>query len=184
MHRECREHFPCHWIRRKPLVIDPGMHYGTCMTHVPWCVSGWITRGGEENVPRACATRNFAYLARGPLIINRFLSFFPGYGQAGSFRIVTPWSLFRIGSVSKPVTAMGVLKLHERGKLCIDCKVFGPAGTKSGGLLNVSNNWWGAIVWTNANLFSIAQIGTNLNGKFVYIRKLCFKKVPLICQFC
>ena len=35
----------------------------------PWCISGSLTRGGEENVPGipgACATRNFAYLARGP----------------------------------------------------------------------------------------------------------------------
>ena len=53
----------------KPLVCDPGMHHGTCMTHVPWCMSGSLTCGGRENVPGipdACATRNFTYLARGP----------------------------------------------------------------------------------------------------------------------
>ena len=32
----------------KPLVSDPGMHHGT---HVPWCMSGSLTRGGGENVP-------------------------------------------------------------------------------------------------------------------------------------
>ena len=40
-----------------------------CVTHVPWCMSGSLTRGGGENVPSipgACATRNFAYLVRGP----------------------------------------------------------------------------------------------------------------------
>ena len=26
MQRECREHFPCHWLERKPLFSDPGMH--------------------------------------------------------------------------------------------------------------------------------------------------------------
>ena len=26
--------------QRKPLVSDPGMHHGTCVTHVPWCMSG------------------------------------------------------------------------------------------------------------------------------------------------
>ena len=69
MRRECRERFPCHWLQRKPLVRDPGMHHGTCVTHVPWCMSGSLTRGGGENVldiPVACATRNFAYLVRGP----------------------------------------------------------------------------------------------------------------------
>ena len=39
------------------------------VTHVPWCMSGSLTRGGGENVPGipgACATCNFTYLARGP----------------------------------------------------------------------------------------------------------------------
>ena len=49
-------------FQRKPLVSDPGMH------HVPWCMSGSLTRCGGENVPGipgACATRNFAYMVRG-----------------------------------------------------------------------------------------------------------------------
>ena len=61
--------FPCHWIQRKPLVSDPDMHHGACATHVPWCMSGSLTRVGRENVPGihgTCATRNFMYLARGP----------------------------------------------------------------------------------------------------------------------
>ena len=69
MRRECRERFPRHRLQRKPLVSDPGMHHGTCVTHVPWCMSGSLTSGGGENVPgipSACATRNFAYLVRGP----------------------------------------------------------------------------------------------------------------------
>ena len=27
------------------------MHHGTCVTHVPWCMSGSLTDGGGENVP-------------------------------------------------------------------------------------------------------------------------------------
>ena len=53
-----------------PTSKDPGMDHGTCVTHVPWCMSGSLTCGGGENVlsiPGACATRNFTYLARGPL---------------------------------------------------------------------------------------------------------------------
>ena len=47
---------------REPLVSDPGMH-------VPWCMSGSLTRGCGETVPGipgACATLNFSYLTRDP----------------------------------------------------------------------------------------------------------------------
>ena len=50
--------FPHRRFRRKPLVSEPGMHHGTCVTHVPWCMSGSLTCGGGENVlgiPGACA---------------------------------------------------------------------------------------------------------------------------------
>ena len=53
----------------EPLASDPGMHHGTCVTHVSWCMSGSLTRGGGENVPLVpgvCATRTFTYLIRGP----------------------------------------------------------------------------------------------------------------------
>ena len=39
------------------------------VTHVPWCMSGSLTRGGGKNVPGipgACTTRKFNYPARGP----------------------------------------------------------------------------------------------------------------------
>ena len=71
MRRECRERFPRHRLQRKPLVSDPDLHHGTCVTHVPQCMSGLLTRGGAENVsgiPGACATRNFTYLVRGPFM--------------------------------------------------------------------------------------------------------------------
>ena len=45
-------------FQRKPIVGDPGMHHGTCVTHVPWCMSGSLTCGDGENVPGipgACA---------------------------------------------------------------------------------------------------------------------------------
>ena len=61
--------FPRRRLQRKQLVSDPVMHHGSCVTHVPWCMSGSLTHGGGENVPgipSACATHNFAYLARGP----------------------------------------------------------------------------------------------------------------------
>ena len=63
-----------HRLLRKPLVSDPGMH------HVPWCMSESLTRGGGENVPGACATRNFTCLARGPWTHHR-----PTYGPTKTF---------------------------------------------------------------------------------------------------
>ena len=60
--------FPRRRLQRKLLVSDHGMHHGTCVTHVTWCMSGLLTRGGGENVPGipgACETHNFTYLARG-----------------------------------------------------------------------------------------------------------------------
>ena len=50
--------FPRRRFQRKPLVSDPEMHHGTCVTHVPWCMSGSLTRGDGENIPGipgACA---------------------------------------------------------------------------------------------------------------------------------
>ena len=61
--------FPHRRFKRKPLVSDPGMHHGTCVTHVPWCMSGSLTCGDggkRSRHSRRMRTSNFAYLARGP----------------------------------------------------------------------------------------------------------------------
>ena len=50
--------FPRHRFQKKPLVNDPDMHHGTCVTHVPCCMSGSLTCCDGENVPGipgACA---------------------------------------------------------------------------------------------------------------------------------
>ena len=44
MRRECRERFSRHRLQRKPLGSDPGMHHGTCVTHVRWYMLGWRKR--------------------------------------------------------------------------------------------------------------------------------------------
>ena len=51
--------FPRRRFQRKLLVSDPGMHHGTCVRHVPWCMSGSLTCSDGENVPGipgACAS--------------------------------------------------------------------------------------------------------------------------------
>lgn len=51
-----------------------------------------------------------------------------GYADTATFTEVQPYSKFRIASISKLVTAVAIMKLHEEGKLGLDDKVFGPDG--------------------------------------------------------
>ena len=51
MHRECRESFPHHHLQRKPLVSDRGIHHGTRVTHMPWCMSGSLTHVAGKKFP-------------------------------------------------------------------------------------------------------------------------------------
>ena len=51
MRRECRERFVHRRLQRKPQASDPGMHHGTCVTHVSWCMSGSLMRNGGETFP-------------------------------------------------------------------------------------------------------------------------------------
>ena len=48
-----------------------------------------------------------------------------GYAVVDPQQPVQPTSLFRIASVSKPITAVGVLQLVDRGRLKLDDQVFG-----------------------------------------------------------
>ncbi len=51
-----------------------------------------------------------------------------GYADVESGELVEPRHSFRIASVSKLVTAVAVMKMHEEGLLDIDGKVFGKSG--------------------------------------------------------
>ena len=71
--------FTCAWnagnVSPPPWVSDPNMHHGKCVTHVSWYMSWSLTsgfllsrlRGNISGIAGAFATRNFTYLARGPL---------------------------------------------------------------------------------------------------------------------
>ncbi len=50
-----------------------------------------------------------------------------GYGRADTSRgvPVTPDTVFEVGSISKPVTAWGVMRLVQQGKLDLDAPVDG-----------------------------------------------------------
>ncbi len=47
-----------------------------------------------------------------------------GYADVAAREKVTPESLFRIASISKPITAVGIFRLIEEGKLSLDDKIF------------------------------------------------------------
>ena len=57
--------FPRHRLQRKPLLCDPGVHHGTCATHVPWCMSGSLTRGGGKRSQHSRRMRNTQYCVSG-----------------------------------------------------------------------------------------------------------------------
>ena len=109
----CRERFPRYQLQGQPLVSDPGMHHGTCATHVPWCMSGSLTRGGGGNVPGipvACVTRNSAYLLRGP-----WLKFGIVYMQKACTRRVASISIRSDGLLAQIVQRFmfGYLKINS-----------------------------------------------------------------------
>ena len=54
-----------------------------------------------------------------------------GYGKADEDREMAPSDVLRIASVSKLITAAGILKLQEEGKLRLSDKVFGEGGILS-----------------------------------------------------
>ena len=107
MHRKCRERFLHYRLQRRPLVSNPGMHHGTCVTHVTWCMPGTLTHDGGGNVPGipgACATRNFAYLVRGPWLYRCL----PRKGVGKRLRFIMP----RVYPFSMTFTAVGTIN-HE-----------------------------------------------------------------------
>lgn len=59
--------------------------------------------------------------------------FAKGYGYADEEQEVEvePYHLFRVASISKLITAAGIMKLVEAGRLSLDDKVFGPEGILS-----------------------------------------------------
>jgi len=61
-----------------------------------------------------------AVLKEGEIVLARGY----GYADVEQNRLVQPDSLFRIASVSKPLTAVAVLQLAEEGKFRLDTPAF------------------------------------------------------------
>ena len=74
--------------------------------------------------------RNFWSLRGVSLAVTRHdsLLYARGYGMADARTPVTPGTTMRVASVSKLLTAVGIMRLQEEGKLFLDSPVFGPYG--------------------------------------------------------
>ncbi len=59
---------------------------------------------------------------------NDSLVYAKGYGMADATTPMTPGTTLRLASVSKLLTAVGIMRLQEDGKLFLDSPVFGPLG--------------------------------------------------------
>ena len=75
MHRECRKRFPRHPLQRKPLVCDPGMHHGTCVTHVG--IASPRGCGKRSRHPRRMRNPQFYVSGKRPMltVMNRAASY-------------------------------------------------------------------------------------------------------------
>ena len=81
----------------KTLNSDPGMHHGTCVTHVPLCMSGSLTRGGGENSRYSLRMRNSQLCVSGKRPINEvpFLPHAPPDHKITASAWSVVWSSFR-----------------------------------------------------------------------------------------
>ena len=67
--------FPHHRFQRKSLVSDPGMHHGTCVTHVSWCMSGSLTCGDGKTFPAFPAHAHQQFCVSGKTPVVRYFTF-------------------------------------------------------------------------------------------------------------
>ena len=112
MYRECRERSPGHRLQTKPLVSDPGVHHVTCVTYVPWCLSGSLTRSGGESIPGACANRNLTYLASGPLSEPKMIYFTVAYIHHQTWSILL-WYQVVVNTLSSRRQAIEIFNFRK-----------------------------------------------------------------------
>lgn len=62
------------------------------------------------------------------IVRNDSLLYARGYGRADAREPMTPGTTLRLASVSKLLTAIGIMRLQEAGKLNLETPVFGPFG--------------------------------------------------------
>ncbi|MDP5170119.1 MAG: serine hydrolase [Bacteroidia bacterium] len=87
------------------------------MTTCDNLVSQFLTK---YDIPSA----TFAMAKNGKLVYMRAF----GHADLAKTELTQPHNLFRIASLSKPITSIAVMKLVENGQLSLSAKAFGPGG--------------------------------------------------------
>ncbi|MCR5407558.1 MAG: beta-lactamase family protein [Bacteroidales bacterium] len=118
---------------------------------------------------------NFWALKAASLAImrNDSLLYAKGYGKADPTTAMTPGTTMRLASVSKLLTAVGIMKLQEEGKIFLETPVFGPLG--------VLNEYDCYIKDNNYYLITVEhllrhQAGFSTRGGDVMFSKLTFMR--------
>ena len=116
-------------MREDIYISDPGMHYGTCMTHVPWRMSGSLTCDSGENILAihgACANRNLGIWAESHKAIyiwveideykiKRFhVNSLPDYGS----RLLKRWGHSMADRISLLTVPQGLCSLSGKTSYC------------------------------------------------------------------
>ena len=94
------------WLQRKPLVSNPGKHHGTCVTHVPWCMSGSLTRGGGKRSRHSRSMRNPQFCVSGKR-------------SMGAWHCIADKSIYRIWSnhYSDVIITATASQIHQMNNL-------------------------------------------------------------------
>ncbi|TAE48634.1 MAG: class A beta-lactamase-related serine hydrolase, partial [Bacteroidetes bacterium] len=103
----------------------------------------------QNNVPGG----TFAYARNGKLVYARS---FGTMGAAGS-ESAQPYHMYRIASVSKPITSIAIMKLVQDGLLSLSEKAFGPTG-----ILNQA--YYGTPVDNRVNNITVQQLLEHTGG--------------------
>ena len=161
----------------------------------------FLLRGQEEpSTPAAvpelpdwdrCITNEISSLPRMDHAIDSFMQFWSlqgmslavtrgdsllyakGYGKADNTTPMTPGTTMRLASVSKLLTAVGIMRLQEQGRLFLETPVFGPYG--------ILNEYDGCIRDDNYYLMTVEhllrhQAGFSTRGGDVMFSTLSFMR--------
>lgn len=93
--------------------LTDGEKFVSAEKGIDWFLKNWRIKGASVAVAR-----------EGKLLYARGF----GYASLNDSVTVEPYHRFRVASVSKLVTAVAVMKLHEEGRLSVYDHVFGPDG--------------------------------------------------------
>ena len=146
MHRECRERFPRH-RQRKPVVSDPDMHHGTRVTHVQWCMSESLTRGGRKKRfrhSRRMRNPQFYVTGKRPMLILFGLSLWRVLSRTNS--CICEGTSRLLGAVIVSIFGFSNYKEHIYICVSVDHKM-GHVFTQSRWLLHWVSNPHGHQTW-------------------------------------